>query len=228
MQTILVVDDERNIIELARLYLSQEGYKVLTSGNGREALEIAREKRPDLVVLDIMLPEMDGWEVCRRLSQESDVPVILLTARGEDVDRIVGLELGADDYVVKPFNPRELVARIKAVLRRSRAGVRTGQVHEIEGIRIDPASREVWVKGKRLGLRTKEFDLLLALAEHRGIVLTREQLLARVWGFDYYGQTRTVDVHVAQLRKRLRESGVVIETVRGVGYRLRENDSSSV
>ena len=228
MQTILVVDDERNIVELARLYLSREGYNVLASGNGREALEIVREKRPDLVVLDIMLPEMDGWEVCRRLRQESDVPIIMLTARGEDVDRIVGLELGADDYVVKPFNPRELVARIKAVLRRSRAGVRAGQVHEIGDMRIDPAKREVWVKGKRTGLRTKEFDLLLALAEHRGIVLTREQLLARAWGFDYYGQTRTVDVHVAQLRKRLRGSGAVIETVRGVGYRLRENDSSSL
>ncbi|MFQ6001846.1 MAG: winged helix-turn-helix domain-containing protein, partial [Anaerolineae bacterium] len=166
-----------------------------------------------------------GWEVCRQLRQESDMPVIMLTARGEDVDRIVGLELGADDYVVKPFNPRELVARIKAVLRRSRAGVRADQVLEVGNLRIDPAKREVWVEGKRIELRTKEFDLLLALAAHLDIVLTREQLLDLAWGFDYYGQTRTVDVHVSQLRKKLRGSGAVIETVRGVGYRLREDDS---
>jgi len=226
VETILVVDDERNIVELARLYLSREGYKVLACGNGREALEVVGEKHPDLVVLDIMLPEMDGWEVCRRLRQESDVPVIMLTARGEDVDRIVGLELGADDYLVKPFNPRELVARVKAVLRRYRGELKAKRVLEVGGVRIDPAKREVWVEGKRLGLRTKEFDLLLALAEHRGIVLTREQLLDRVWGFDYYGESRTVDVHVAQLRKKLQGSGAVIESVRGVGYRLRESDGS--
>jgi DNA-binding response OmpR family regulator len=168
-----------------------------------------------------MLPEIDGFEVCRRVRSESDVPIIMLTARDEDIDKIVGLELGADDYMTKPFNPRELVARVKAILRRSE---RTSQVDvrpvTIGDVVIDPARREVTVAGDSVSLRAKEFDLLLTFAEHKSIVLSREQLLNLVWGFDFYGQTRTVDVHVAHLRKRLANSAIRIETVTGVGYKL--------
>ena len=175
------------------------------------------------MVVDMMLPTFDGYEVCKRVRSESEVPIIMLTARDEDIDKIIGLELGADDYMTKPFNPRELVARVKAILRRSeragRADKPAGPLH-IGNLTIDEARREVTVKGKPASLRTKEFDLLLALAENRGIVLTREKLLDLVWGFDFYGQTRTVDVHVAHLRKILAGSSVSIETVTGVGYKL--------
>jgi len=170
--------------------------------------------------LDLMLPKIDGWEVCRRVRATSDVPIIMLTARSEDVDKIVGLELGADDYLTKPFNPRELVARVRAVLRRyERAAKPTRAIH-IGQMTIDPARREVTVAGKPIKLRAKEFDLLLALAQHRGLVLSRNQLLDLVWGYDFYGSTRTVDVHIAHLREKLAGSNVVIETVRGVGYKL--------
>jgi DNA-binding response OmpR family regulator len=221
-ERILVVDDEPNIVDLTRLYLEREGFKVEAASNGREALEAIRETPPALVVLDIMLPEMDGFEVCRRLRAESDVPVIMLTARDEDIDKIVGLELGADDYLTKPFNPRELVARVKAILRRMDRSLREGgQPLHVGDVSIDPAGREVTVAGERVEMRAKEFDLLLAFAEHKGIVLTRDQLLNIVWGYDFYGQTRTVDVHVAHLRKRLAGSqNVRIETVTGVGYKL--------
>ncbi len=168
-----------------------------------------------------MLPEIDGFDVCREIRVRSDVPIIMLTARDDDIDKIVGLELGADDYLTKPFNPRELVARVKAILRRSvSAARREGPVH-IGDISVDEASREVVVAGEKVSLRTKEFDLLLTLAENRNVVLSREQLLNLVWGYDFYGQTRTVDVHVAHLRKRLADSQTVkIETVTGVGYKL--------
>ena len=219
-ETILVVDDEKNIVELARLYLESEGYVVESAYDGAEALAKIRSLRPALVVLDLMLPKIDGWEVCRRVRATSDVPIIMLTARSEDVDKIVGLELGADDYLTKPFNPRELVARVRAVLRRyERAAKPTRAIH-IGQVTIDPARREVTVAGKPIKLRAKEFDLLLALAQHRGLVLSRNQLLDLVWGYDFYGSTRTVDVHIAHLREKLAGSGVVIETVRGVGYKL--------
>ena len=219
-ETILVVDDEKNIIELARLYLESEGYVVESAYDGAEALAKIRSLRPALVVLDLMLPKIDGWEVCRRVRATSDVPIIMLTARSEDVDKIVGLELGADDYLTKPFNPRELVARVRAVLRRyERAAKPTRAIH-IGQVTIDPARREVTVAGKPIKLRAKEFDLLLALAQHRGLVLSRNQLLDLVWGYDFYGSTRTVDVHIAHLREKLAGSNVVIETVRGVGYKL--------
>jgi len=221
MATILVVDDERHIVELARLYLSNDGYTVLSAYDGLRALEMTRERRPDLVVLDIMLPKMDGWEVCRRLRQGgNDVPIIMLTARSEDVDRIVGLELGADDYVVKPFNPRELVARVKAVLRRSEGKTRIAKVLRLGDLEIDHERREARVAGRELKLRAKEFDLLLAFAEHPGFVFSRDQLLNRVWGYDFAGGTRTVDVHVARLRDKLSGSRVKIETIWGVGYKL--------
>ena len=220
-ETILLVDDEQNIIDLATMYLEQEGYHVIAARDGLAALDRAKADHPALVVLDLMLPKLDGWEVCRRLRSESDLPIIMLTARDDDVDKIVGLELGADDYMTKPFNPRELVARVKAILRRAGPNrpLPTSAIH-IGDVKIDPARRTVYVGDSEIGLRTKEFDLLLTLAENEGIVLTREKLLDLVWGFDFYGQTRTVDVHVAHIREKLKSSHITIETVWGVGYKL--------
>jgi DNA-binding response OmpR family regulator len=219
-ETILVVDDEANIIKLARMYLQNEGYVVESARDGREALTKIKSLQPALVILDLMLPEVDGWEVCRKVRADSNVPIIMLTARSDDVDKIVGLELGADDYLTKPFNPRELVARVRAVLRRYEKSAAPTQPIHLGQMTIDPQRREVTVSGQQSDLRTKEFDLLWTLAEHRGIVLSRNQLLDLVWGYDYYGETRTVDVHIARLRDKLEGSDVVIETVWGVGYKL--------
>ena len=222
MPTVLIVDDEPNIVDLARLYLEQEGFKVEAVANGRDALARIAALRPALVVLDIMLPGLDGFEVCRRLRQQGDMPILMLTARGDDTDKIVGLELGADDYMTKPFNPRELAARVKAVLRRYEAGQRPSSVLAAGDLRLDVARREVSIAGKPVSLRTKEFDLLAAFLRNRTIVLTREQLLEMVWGYDFLGESRTVDVHVTHLRDKLEGSKVAIETIRGVGYRLVE------
>lgn len=219
-ETILVVDDEKHIVELARLYLEKDGYRVEDAGDGAEALAKVKSLQPALVVLDLMLPEIDGWEVCRRVRGESGVPIIMLTARDDDVDKIVGLEMGADDYLTKPFNPRELVARVRAVLRRYEKATRPEQILKIGQVAIDPQRREVTVGDKLVELRTKEFDLLLTLTQHKGIVLSRDQLLDLVWGFDFYGQTRTVDVHIAHLRDKLANSELVIDTVWGIGYKL--------
>jgi two-component system alkaline phosphatase synthesis response regulator PhoP len=222
-ETILVVDDEANIIELAALYLEQDGFRVRSAMDGDQALDMIARQPPALMVLDLMLPEVDGWEVCRRVRAgkvASDLPIIMLTARDDDVDKVVGLELGADDYLTKPFNPRELVARVKAILRRTRRAVKPQAPVHVGDVTVDLARHEVTVAGQSVEVRPKEFDLLLALAEHRGIVLSREQLLNLVWGYDFYGETRTVDVHIAQLRKRLAGSNVEIETVLGVGYKL--------
>jgi DNA-binding response OmpR family regulator len=219
--TILVVDDEKNIVQLARLYLDKEGFRVEAAFDGAQAIEKAKALRPDLIILDIMLPEMDGLAICKELRKTSNVPIIILTARGDDVDRVVGLELGADDYVTKPFNPRELVARVKAVLRRARQEEPSQPVFELDGLRLDTASREVTIEGKPVTLRAKEFDLLAAFMRHAGIVLDRERLLQLVWGSDYYGDTRTIDVHVAWLREKLGPAKrVKIRTVWGVGYKL--------
>lgn len=221
-ELILLVDDEPSIIQLSRMYFEREGFRVQEVGDGEAALEAAVKLRPALIVLDIMLPKLDGFEVCRRLRiAQNQVPILMLTARDEDIDKILGLELGADDYLTKPFNPRELVARVKAILRRSDGKLPTeGKPIHLNELTIDPASREVRVKDRTLDLRTQEFDLLLTLAEHRGLVLSREQLLQLAWGFDFYGQTRTVDVHIAHLRKKMEGSSVKIETVTGVGYKL--------
>jgi DNA-binding response OmpR family regulator len=221
-ETILMVDDEAHIIELARLYLERDGFRVSAVGDGEAAWQAIRQSPPALLILDLMLPKLDGYEVCRRVRASSDLPIIMLTARDDDLDKIIGLELGADDYLTKPFNPRELVARVKAILRRSeRSAARADNaVLHLGDVRIHPAAREVVVAGQPATLRTKEFDLLLAMAENRGIVLSREKLLDLVWGFDFLGQTRTVDVHIAHLRKILAGSQVSIETVTGVGYKL--------
>src|SRR5688572_26048639 len=224
-ETILLVDDEQHIIELAQMYLEQDGFQVISATDGAVALERILNEKPGLVVLDLMLPGLDGWEVCRRVRAQSDVPIIMLTARGDDIDKIVGLELGADDYLTKPFNPRELTARVKAILRRTMPRLPEQSDAEdnsitLENLRIYPERRVVMVDEREVSLRMKEFDLLLTLAENRGIVFSREKLLDVVWGFDFAGETRTVDVHVAHLRHKLQGMRADIETVWGVGYKL--------
>jgi len=222
-ELILLVDDEASIVQLAKLYLERDGFRTQSVGDGLLALDQVRSARPDLVVLDIMLPGIDGLEVCRRLRAEKNpVAIIMLTARDEDIDKILGLELGADDYMTKPFNPRELVARVKAILRRSErmTAEAADEAIRLGDLVIDPARREVTCSGVVLDLRTQEFEVLLVLVKHRSLVLSREQLLNLAWGYDFYGQTRTVDVHIAQLRRKLNKSRVHIETVTGVGYKL--------
>jgi DNA-binding response OmpR family regulator len=220
--TILIVDDEQHIIDLARMYLEVEGFKTNSATDGKQALQKILSEKPQLVVLDLMLPGLDGWEVCRRVRAESDVPIIMLTARSDDIDRIVGLELGADDYLTKPFNPRELVARVKAILRRTerKPAAPSDVILTFDNLSIYPERRIVTVDGKPVSLRVKEFDLLLTLAENKGVVFTREKLLDVVWGYDFAGETRTVDVHIAHLRHKLEGMRPTIETVWGVGYRL--------
>ncbi len=222
-ELILLVDDEPSIMQLARMYLERDGFRIHEAVDGEAALEAVTKHKPALIVLDVMLPKLDGFDVCRNLRSNGDqTPIIMLTARDEDIDKILGLELGADDYLTKPFNPRELVARVKAILRRSESSKKTTDekpLHRGE-LTIDPTSREVRLAARTLELRAQEFDLLLTLAESPGRVFTREQLLQIAWGFDYYGQTRTVDVHVAHLRKKMEGGSVKIETVTGVGYKL--------
>jgi two-component system alkaline phosphatase synthesis response regulator PhoP/two-component system response regulator ResD len=222
VKTVLVVDDERNIVELVRLYLEKDGFAVLAASDGEQALALHARHEPDLVILDLMLPKIDGFEVCREIRRRGETPILMLTARSDDVDSIVGLELGADDYVTKPFNPRALVARVKAILRRVGSGVRLDRPLEVGSLRVDPRRREAHVGERRLALRPREFDLLAALARDPGVVLTRDVLLEDVWGTDFPGETRTIDVHVAELRKALAPDGPVIETSRGYGYRLVE------
>ena len=214
-ELILLVDDEPSIVQLVRMYLERENFRVEAAGDGEAALEAVRRFNPELIVLDVMLPRLDGLE-------NNPVAVIMLTARDEDIDKILGLELGADDYLTKPFNPRELVARIKAILRRAeRIAVQPDAAPiQLAGLTIDPVRREATIAGQSLDLRTQEFELLLILVGQPGRVFTREQLLQQAWGFDFYGQTRTVDVHVAHLRKKLANSQITIETITGIGYKL--------
>lgn len=219
-RTILVVDDEPNIRDLVRLYLEQAGFAVEEAADGPAAIERHARRPPDLVVLDLMLPGMDGMEVTREIRRTAETPILMLTARGEEIDRILGLELGADDYLAKPFHPRELVARVKAVLRRTDPAVRAGRTIEVGSLRIDPRRREVTLDGAPVALRPREYDLLVALARDPGVVWSRDALLEGVWGTDYPGETRTVDVHVSALRARLGPAGPTIEPVKGVGYRL--------
>ncbi len=219
---ILVVEDEPGILNLVTAYLRQEGFEYYTASDGPAGLKAARAFRPDLIVLDIMLPGIDGLEVLQHLRRETNVYVILLTARAEEMDKIVGLSVGADDYLTKPFSPRELIARIKAGLRRMRPDSlpSAGTVLAFQQVRLDAAARKVWVNDEEVELTTTEYDLLLALAENQGRVLSREQLLEKVWGGDYFGEIRVVDVHLGHVRQKL---GVdVIATVRGVGYRFED------
>jgi len=218
---ILIIDDEPNIVELVKLYLAREGYQVESASSGAEGLSKAASFKPELIVLDIMLPDMDGLDVCRRIRAEGSTPILMLSARREDVDRIVGLELGADDYLTKPFNPHELTARVKAILRRAKGAPSPAQQKiEMAKLSIDIARHEVVVAGTPVALRSKEFALLAVFAQNPGIVLSRERLLTQVWGYDFYGETRTVDVHVNHLRDKLAGSGVDIETLRGTGYKF--------
>ena len=217
--TILVVDDEPNIADLVELYLRREGFRVLKSATGEDAVRAVSDQRPRLVILDVGLPDIDGLEVCRRLRATSAIPVIFLTARDTEIDRVLGLELGGDDYVTKPFSPAELVARVKAVLRRGEGAGAPAEIVHVGTVEIDAARREIRVDGAPVDFTTKEFDLLRFLAERPGLALSRQQILDGVWGYDWFGDVRTVDVHIAQVRKKVGE-GVRIDTVRGVGYRL--------
>jgi DNA-binding response OmpR family regulator len=216
--TIVVADDEANIAELVDLYLTREGYRVVRAADGLGALDAVERSRPRLVVLDVGLPDIDGLEVCRRLRRTSSIPVIFLTARDGEVDRILGLELGADDYMTKPFSPGELVARVKAVLRRVDGGP-AAEVVQAGRVAIDLGRREVRVDDVVVEFTTKEFELLRFLAERPGLALSRQQILDGVWGYDWFGDARTVDVHIAQVRKKVGDA-VPITTVRGLGYRL--------
>lgn len=227
MSRVLIVDDEPNLRHSLSYALRQEGYEVAAAEDGERALELFREGKPDLVVLDVMLPKTDGLAVCRAIRRESEVPVIMLTARSTELDTIVGLEVGADDYLAKPFSTRELIARIRAALRRAAAPRVAAGADDVDsaGLRIDVGRHQVTVDGRSVELKPREFDLLRFLASHPGQVFARNQLLASVWGLDYSGDSRTVDTHVKTLRERLGDAPDQprwIETVRGVGYRFRE------
>ena len=223
---IVVIDDEQSILDLVAAYLRQDGYEVRTALDGIAGLQQARSFKPDLIVLDVMLPGMDGLEVLAHLRRESDVYVILLTARSEETDKIVGLSVGADDYLTKPFSPRELMARIKAALRRLRngSGPADSTVLAFRHVRLDTGRRQVWVGDDLVELTSTQFDLLKTLVNHHGRVLSREQLLQQVWGHDFYGEERVVDVHIGQIRQKLGDARFIV-TVRGVGYRFEDEVS---
>ena len=227
---ILVVDDDLNICELLKLYLENDGYVVYTANDGKQAVDMFKNKTPDLVLLDIMLPKMDGWQVCREIRKTSSVPIIMLTAKGETFDKVLGLELGADDYVVKPFDTKEVMARVKAVLRRTKGDSEAAEVNKktviYDNLEINIQNYEMKVKGVPVDTPPKELELIYHFASNPNRVYTRDQLLDEVWGFDYYGDSRTVDVHVKRLREKL--EGVsdkwCLKTVWGVGYKFETKD----
>lgn len=225
-EKILVVDDEQSILELIKFNLEKEDWQVVTATDGDEAIQVFNRERPDLVLLDIMMPLKDGWAVCRELREVSAVPIIMLTAKEAEADKIKGLEMGADDYVTKPFSPKELVARVRAALRRaSHAGPGSEHVVTLDGLRIDIDRHMVTLDGEPMVLTPKEFDLLLLLVRNKGRVLSRDMLLETVWGYDYGGETRTVDVHIRRLRQKMNEDPSqprYIHTVHGVGYKVEE------
>ena len=221
MYRILVVDDEEHIRTIIKKYADFEGYAVEEAENGMQAVELCREKEYDLVIMDIMMPELDGFSACREIRKHSDVPVIMLSARGEEYDRIHGFELGIDDYVVKPFSPKELMMRVSAVLKRSKKEEKSERdVVQIGALKVDFTGRVVEIDGKRLDLTPKEYDLLFYLVRNKNIALTREQLPNAVWGYDFYGDDRTLDTHIKLLRKSLGDYSSHIVTLRGVGYRF--------
>ena len=221
---ILIVDDDENICELLRLYLEKDGFETVVANNGEQAVDYAAKYTPDLILLDIMLPKLDGWQVCREIRKSSDVPIIMLTAKGETFDKILGLELGADDYISKPFDTKEVIARIKAVLRRSSDKDKASQIQEVkyDKLRINLTNYELEVNGVKIDTPPKELELIYHLASNPNRVYTRDQLLDEVWGFDYYGDSRTVDVHVKRLREQLENVSDrwSLKTVWGVGYKF--------
>ncbi len=225
---ILVVDDEPHIVELVRYNLAQEGFDVSVAYDGHDAIEKAKKDAPDLVILDLMLPYVDGLEVCRHIRKESSVPILMLTAKHGEQERVVGLELGADDYVTKPFSPRELVARVRAILRRTARETQRPAANPVAvgGLVLDPTTHEVRLRGRLIDLTTKEFDLLQLLLSHPNRVFTRDFLLEHIWGYDYFGSTRTVDMHISRLREKIEDdpnAPTYITTVRGVGYKLKKD-----
>jgi len=223
---ILIVEDDRNLLDTLKYNLRKEGYNAVAAFDGAEALDVARQEKPDLIILDIMLPKLSGFEVCRILRKEMTVPILMLTAKTEEVDKIVGLEIGADDYMTKPFSMRELLARLGAMLRRAEMAVQPpgGEtVLKIDGLEIDIARHRAFLRGTALELSPKEFDLLVFLAKNKGFVFSREQLLDKVWGYDYAGDTRTVDVHIRWLRQKIESdptNPTLLMTIRGTGYKL--------
>jgi len=228
-EKILIVEDELTLQETLAYNLEHQGYEVVTASDGNTAISLAKESEPDLVLLDIMLPGMDGFEVCRVLRQDMTVPILMLTARDDEIDRVVGLEVGADDYLTKPFSMRELIARVKALLRRVRIMQAKNEkqeehkTHEFSNLRIDESRHEVTLDDAPLNLKPKEYDLLLYLARHRGLILSREKILEEVWGWDYFGDSRTVDVHIRWLREKIEENPAKpkrIITIRSAGYRF--------
>lgn len=226
-QKILIVDDDQNICELLRLYLAKEGYETLIAHDGETALDLFEKQKPNMVLLDVMMPKMDGWEVCRRIRSQNNTPVIMLTAKGETFDKVLGLELGADDYVVKPFDTKEVVARIKAVLRRCTADEEQKEgVIQFENLSLDMTRYELKVNGNVVEAPPKELELLAYLAGHPNRVFTRDQLLDEVWGFEYYGDSRTIDVHIKRLREKLEGASQQwsLKTVWGVGYKFEVKD----
>ena len=218
MYKLLVVDDEKKIREIISKYAQFEGYSVEEAPDGMTAIEIFKEKDYDLIILDVMMPDLDGFSVCRELRKHSRTPVIMLSARGEEYDRIHGFEVGIDDYVVKPFSPKELMLRVSAVLKRTNSI--SDDVYEYKGLKVDLAGRIVYIDGKKTDLTPKEYDLLFYLIKNKGIALTREKLISNVWGYDYFGDDRTLDTHIKLLRKNLGEYAGLIVTLRGVGYRF--------
>ena len=225
---ILVIDDEPGILNVVTAYLRSEGFDFRTASDGVDGLKVIHSYQPDLIILDVMLPGMDGMEVLSQLRRESNAYVIMLTARSEETDKLVGLTVGADDYLTKPFSPRELMARIKAALRRYQKPTAEvdRKIYSFTHVRLDSGSRKVWVDENEIDLTTLEFDLLMTLADHQGLVLSRQQLLEKVWGYDYFGDLRVVDVHIGHLRQKLGEK--FIETVRGTGYRFEDKEAKDV
>ncbi|MBN2853551.1 MAG: response regulator transcription factor [Clostridia bacterium] len=219
---ILVVDDDRNICELIKLYLIKEGYQVFLSHDGLDGIKKYGEISPDLIILDIMLPGADGWEVCRKIKKSSNTSIIMLSAKGETFDKVLGLELGADDYIVKPFEPKELIARVKAILRRTNSQEKKEDIITIETLSIDKTNYQVKLKDQIIDMPPKEFELLYYLASHPNQVLTRNSILENIWSYDFYGDSRTIDVHVKRLREKIEQedSAWEIKTVWGVGYKF--------
>lgn len=222
---VLIVDDEKNICELIRLYVEKEGYKTVLAYDGEQAMFVFEAEKPDIILLDVMMPKKDGWQVCREIRAKSDIPVIMLTAKGETIDKVLGLEFGADDYIVKPFEPKELIARIKAVLRRYNTVSRNGDKNDeisYEGLTINQTTYEVFLDGKLLEMPPKEFELLHYLAKNPNKVFTRNQLLDEVWGYEFFGDSRTVDVHIKRIREKIEnvERPWKLKTVWSVGYKF--------